>query len=407
MKNSTTAVFLAIIVLIILGYNYDIYHSKTPVEYVISTVEKFDDSPKGVFRRAWRLVKNNYVDKSYNNQDWNKWKNRYETNIETYMDAQVAIETMIESLDDPYTRYLTRSNFEEQDMNIDSKLKGVGVHITKIEGKVIIIAVLENSPAIRYGLREKDEIVKVDGISTKGISLSKVAELIRGEEGTLVKLTLLRDNQLLDINVKRGEIKIKTVKQKMLDNNIAYIRISSFISCETSKEFKNALAKSRDSDSLIIDVRGNYGGLLTNAVEITNMFLNKGTIVSIVDRNGRKQNLNANPVDFITHKPTVILIDEASASASEIFSGALQDHDRAILVGEKTFGKGRVQMILRLPDESGINLTVAKYLTPSGRDIDHKGVEPDYSVESEPFAYVEEEGDECLSKAVELLVKQI
>ncbi len=389
MKNPLITFFLALTAFTLLGYSF-------------ANVEKMDTSPKGVFNAAWRMVKNNYVDETCNHQDWEKWKKRYENSIETYRDSHVAIETMLESLDDPYTKFLSVRDFKEQDMNMDARLKGIGVHITKTDGKVIIISVIENSPARKYGLKPKDEIIKVDSTPTKGLPLGKVADLIRGEEGSSVKITVLRDDNLLDKSIIREEIRIKTVKYKMLDKNIAYIKISSFISFDTTNEFKNALRAVNDAHSLIIDVRGNYGGLLTNAIEVTNAFLDKGNIVSIVDRAGNKKNFSAKPYNFVTHKPVIVLIDEASASASEIFSGALQDYERAELVGEKTFGKGKVQMVLRLPDDSGINLTIAKYLTPSGRDIEQKGIEPDYKVPTSPEGFIKGE-DVCLSKAVEIL----
>jgi len=358
-----------------------------------------------VFRRAWRLVKNNYLDETCNHQDWDRWKSRYESRIETYRDSHLAIETMLASLNDPYSRFLSVEEFSEQGMNMDAKLKGIGVHITEQEGKVIIISVIDDTPAQKYGLKAKDEILKIDSASVKGISLNKVAELIRGEEGSTVKLTILRDEQVMTKNIVREEIKLKTVKHRMLEDKIGYIRISSFISFETADEFEEALAELKDAVGFIIDVRGNYGGLLTNAIYISNMFLPEGTIVSIVGRNDEREDLSARYSDFITKKPVIILIDEASASASEIFSGAMKDHGRANLVGEKTFGKGRVQMVLTLPDKSGINLTVAKYLTPSGLDIDHKGIEPDYEVESD-YEVVPEAEDRCLDKAVELLLKK-
>lgn len=342
------------------------------------------------------------MDKTCNHQDWQRWKERYEGKIETYADSHVAIQTMLSSLDDPYSRFLSEEEFSEQDMNMDARLKGIGVHITEIDGKVTIISVIEDTPAERFGLKAKDEIIKVGSKTVKGLSLSKVAELIRGKEGTAIGLTLMRDGKLITKDVTREEIKLKTVKHKMLDKNIAYIRITSFISFDTADEFKNALEKYKTADGYVVDVRGNYGGLLTNAIYISNMFIDEGNIVSVVDRDGRKQDFNARPYDFMTNKPAAVLIDETSASASEIFSGALKDYDRALLVGEKTFGKGRVQMVLKLPDESGINLTVAKYLTPSGQDIDHKGIEPDYEVDTEAANFIEGE-DVCLNKAVELL----
>ncbi len=405
-KKSIYAIFLTIIILILAGYTDNYYNSQTPVEYIISGLENFNKSPQGVFRKAWRIIKNNYVDDNHNHQDWNKWKNRYDTEIETHEDAKVAIETMLASLDDPYTRFLPKRAFEEQHRNIDSKLQGIGVHITEVDGDVVIVSVIDDTPAQKHELMEKDKILQVDGVSTKGISINDVADMVRGEVGSEVTLTIERDEKVLTKNIIREEIKIKTVRSKMLDNNIAYIRISSFISSDTADEFKKALEQTRKTDGIIVDVRGNYGGLLSNAVYITNMFLKSGNIVSIVYRNGNKDNYEADYSGFITQKPMVILIDEGSASASEIFSGAMKDHNKATLVGEKTFGKGRVQMISRLPDDSGINFTIAKYLTPSGTDIDHKGIEPDYEVEYNKNSFMEEE-DIQLDKAIEVLLGKL
>lgn len=394
--------------LLAINYLYLIVKKQTIIDYTITSMQNLDKSPKGVFNQAWRMIKNNYVDKSLNHQDWKRWKKRYEDNIETYDDAHLAIQTMIESLDDPYTRFLSREEFKEQGMNIDSKLQGIGVHITEIAGRIFIISIIEESPAQKYGLKEKDEILKVNGDSVKGLSLSKVAELIRGEKGTSVKLSLLRDDKTITKYVTRDEIKIKTVKTKKLENNITYIKITSFISLETASEFKKALSEAKDASGVIIDVRGNYGGLLTNAIYISNMFLEQGNIVSIVNRNGEKDNFDAQSDYYMTKKPAIVLVDEASASASEIFSGALKDNHRAKLVGERTFGKGKVQMIQKLVDDSGINITVAKYLTPAGIDIDHKGVKPDYFVKTDSQDYFKSHKEDlCLSKAIELLNNKI
>ncbi len=414
-KKAVYSTLLAIVILLLLGYSYDYYNSRTPVEYVISTIEKFNKSPQSVFVRAWRIIKNNYVDNTYNNQDWEKWKNRYESEIKTREDFKVATKSMLASLNDPYTRFLPREEFEEQNRNIDSKLQGIGVHITEKDGEIIIVSVIEGTPAQKYGIKSKDKILKVDGTSTKGLSLPDVAEMVRGESGSEVVLTVQRGKNVLTKSIIREEIKIKTVKFKMFDKNIAYIRILSFISTNTADEVRDALGKIGDSKGVIVDVRGNYGGLLSNAVYISNMFIKSGTIVSIVDRDGNKQDYDAKPGLFLVSKPVVILVDESSASASEIFSGAMKDHKKAFLVGEKTYGKGRVQMISRLPNGSGINFTVAKYLTPLGTDIDHKGIEPDYIVEVDGNGFSEEadgktyseKDDLQLNKAVEVLLEQI
>ncbi|HSA06812.1 MAG TPA: S41 family peptidase [Candidatus Gastranaerophilales bacterium] len=409
MKNIKKSIYIAVLAIIILigaGYYQDRYKSRSVAEYIVSTAENYDKTPQGVYNKAWRIIKNNFVDESYNNQDWKKWKTRYKAQIKTDEDLRVATESMLASLNDPYTRFLPKDDFEEQHRNIDSRLRGIGVHITEADGNIIVVSVIEDTPAKKYGLKQKDQILKVDKISTKGLPLKDVAELIRGEEGSVVVLTILRDEKTIVKKIAREEIKIKTVKYEMLDKNIAYIRILSFISNDTHNEFKKALYATKSSDGIIVDVRGNFGGLLTNAVYITNMFLKTGNIVSIVDKDENKQDYPADLSMFITQKPVVILTDESSASASEIFSGAMKDHKKAVLVGKKTFGKGRVQMVTELPDGSGVNFTIAKYLTPSGIDIEHKGIEPDYEVD---YKGNEEspEKDTQLKKAIEVLLGEI
>ena len=179
----------------------------------------------------------------------------------------------------------------------------------------------------------------------------------------------------------RKEIKIKTVKSSVIDKNIGYIQISSFIDSTTPNEFLEALEKTKDTQGLIIDLRGNTGGLLPNAVFIANLFIPKGNIVSIVGRNGYKYDINAQDTEFSIKKPTVVLVDGNSASASEILSGALKDYNKAKLLGTTTYGKGMVQKIIPMPNETGLNLTIAKYLTPKGTDINKKGITPDIQVE--------------------------
>lgn len=408
LQHPVYATLLAIIIVLLTGYAFafNMFYSVSPFEYIISIVEDFDHSPRGVFNKAWRIVKTSYLDNTLNKQDWRRWKRRYANKIETEEDLRVAADSMLASLDDPYTRYLPKDEYEEQHRTINSKMQGIGVHITEVDSKIIIVSVIEDTPAEKYGLKSKDEILKVESISTKGLLLKDVANIIRGEKGTFVTLTILRGNETLVKKIKREEIKIKTVKYKMLDNNIVYIRIVSFISSNTFNEFSRALYASRDASGLVVDVRGNYGGLLSNAVYISDIFMDEGNIVSTVNRKGIKTDFDAEPGSVLADIPIVVLVDEASASASEIFSGAMQDNKRAILVGERTFGKGLVQMVAVLPDGSGMNFTVAKYLTPSGRNINKKGIEPDYKVEYKETD-VENEEDTQLDKAVEILREEI
>lgn len=358
------------------------FYNKTDqsIQGIFSSVNNFRKSPQGIFLRAWKVIENEYLDDTYNHQDWDKWKDRYYDKIKTKEDAYVAIDTMLESLNDPYTRYLRPSDFQEQDRSIDAKLYGIGVHIANRYDRTIIVHVIDSTPAKAAGLKAGDVILKINGISTKGLDVKEVADKVRGKVGSKVSLQILRNKKLISKDILRKEINLKSVEYKMLDNKYAYIHILSFISNETSMETAQALEKTKNAKGIIIDLRGNYGGLLPNAVFIANMFIKKGSIVSIVDKTGYKETIDAEPFEIYTNKPVIVLINQASASASEILSGALKDHHRAVLVGERSFGKGLVQKIVSLPDGSGLNVTIAKYLTPKGTDINKKGIQPDYKV---------------------------
>lgn len=401
---STILVITLVFSLVAAKYNPE--NTKNPYEYVISSIENVSTTPDGVFDRSWRIIKNNYVDTTFNNQDWNRWLNRYDHEIKTKNDSYVAIDSMIESLNDPYSRFLRPEEFSEQDRSIDAKVFGIGVHIADFKGNAVIVNVIEDTPASKAGLMAGDRILKVNNLSAKGLSIKAIADAVRGKAGTKVSLTLLRNKKIIQKTILRKEIKIKSVKSKILDNKYAYIKISTFISSNMAFEVAEALNATKKAKGIIIDLRGNHGGLLPNAIMIANMFIEKGTIVSIIDRSGKKQAFSAEPERLITSKPVVVLINGESASASEILSGALKDHKRALLVGETTFGKGLVQRILKLPDGSGINLTIARYLTPNGTDIGHKGIKPDYKVVMTPREFFSGK-DNQLNKAKQILSAEI
>lgn len=359
------------------------YHKEfTRPDYETSSVLNNESvEPKKLFLKSWRLIKNKYYDSTMNGQDWSKWNKHYINQIKTKEDAYVAINSMLASLDDPYSKFLSEEEFSEQNTNIDAKIVGIGVNIMSIDGKVLIVSVVEDTPAFKAGIKAGDIILKVDRADVNGKSVSDVASLIRGEVGTIVNLELLRGKKKILKTIDREEIKIKNIKASVLDNNIGYIQIISFISADMTREFVDALSKTQNCEGLIIDLRGNTGGLMPNAVVIADMFLTQGHIVSVVDRNKQKSNIDAQSKPYAISKPVVLLIDEATASASEILSGALKDNQKAILVGKKTFGKGMIQRIYPMPNQTGMNLTIAKYLTPKGNDINKKGIKPDYEVD--------------------------
>ncbi len=370
----------------------------------------FAATPAELYDDVWKIVNKKYYDPTNNSQDWSKWRYRYANKLKTKEDAYVAIETMLASLNDPYTRFLDPKEFSEETQSIKGSLKGIGTQIGLRDGELVIIAPLEDSPAERAGLLADDRILEINGESTKGISVDAAADKIRGEKGTTVTLLIQRKgvpNKLY--SVVRDEIEVKSVSCKppfettQIPNDIQYIRLSSFISKNAAGEIESILNNSSGMKGFIIDLRSNPGGLLTNAIYISDMLLRGGVIVSTVDRDSYKSTTRAR-IQQVTDKPIVVLINKGSASASEILSGALKDNHRATIVGEQSFGKGLVQEINKLPDEAGMNITIQRYLTPSGADINKKGITPDVVIELTQED-VDAKKDVQLEKAVEILEK--
>ncbi len=368
----------------------------------------FAATPDQLYDEVWKIVNKKYYDPSNNSQDWAKWRYRYEHKLKTPEDAYVAIDTMLASLNDPYTRFLPPKEFSEETQSIKGSLKGIGTQIGIRDGNLVIIAPLEDSPAERAGLLADDQILEINGESTKGINIDAAADKIRGEKGTTVTLLIQRKgvpNKLYSI--VRDEIEIKSVSTKppveasVIPEDIQYIRLSSFISKNAASEIETILNSAENKKGIIIDLRSNPGGLLTNAIYISDMLLKGGVIVSTVDRDRYKSTTRAR-YNQVTQKPIVVLINKGSASASEILSGALKDNHRATIIGEQSFGKGLVQEINKLPDESGMNITIQRYLTPAGTDIHKKGITPDIVVELTK-ENVEAKDDVQLKKAIEVL----
>jgi carboxyl-terminal processing protease len=356
-------------------------------------------TPQSTYNRAFKLIKDQYYDQTFSGQDWNRWERRYNGKLKTSDESHKAIETMLASLGDPYTRFLDVDAFKDEKDQIEAHLYGVGMQLgMSPDHKVVVIAPIQDTPAYKAGMQPGDEITEVNHKIIKGQSLDQVVKQIRGPINTTVAITFLRKGPKKDevsrkeVNLKRAEIPIQAVvTQEILPGNIGYIRLDSFISNKAEKEMKDALQKLDKADGLILDLRNNPGGLLTNAIEIAKMFLNRGIIVSTIDADKYKQSQLQTGEAFYT-KPLVVIINHGSASASEILSGALRDNGRAELVGEKSFGKGLVQAINRLDDESGINVTIARYLTPNDTDIHKTGIIPDYKVELKADDYENNRG---------------
>lgn len=335
-----------------------------------------------LFDEAWYRAEDEYVDKSMNQQNWQRWKRDYRPLIHTYGDAYVAIDSMLTSLNDDYTRFLTPEQMTEQHLQIDAQLYGVGIQIMVKDSQLVVVSPLPDTPAEAAGLMPNDKIMKINDELTAGMTVREAADRIRGEEGTQVQLSLLRQGKPISVNLTRSRITVKSVySESVSDPDIGYVRLSTFISERASEEMRQVLDSLKDKKALILDLRGNYGGLLQNALTIADFFLTQGTIVQVVgQRHGLVRDTEADADADDVMQPMVVLMDGGSASASEILGGALKDHKRAWIIGDTSFGKGLVQKIVTLPHGAGMNITISRYLTPEGHDIHKKGIEPNERV---------------------------
>lgn len=345
-----------------------------------------------LYDTVWSRLKHDYLHADMNHQDWNRWRHKYDAMLHSSEDAYVAIDTMIASLGDPYTRFLTPKQVTEQSQSIAAELFGVGIQVSRRHGRIVIITPIDHSPAKRAGIMAGDIVLKVDNQPTDNLSVEETVSHIRGPKGTKVTITLLRKanpalgtkkDEKIIYTLLRDKISVQSIYTRKLPKHpdVGYVQITSFIAENTAEETLKALESLGNKRAYIIDLRENYGGLLSEAVNIADMFLSHGRILKVNERNPlHSRDLDAAPPIF-TDKPLVVLTNESSASSSEILAGALKDNQRAMLVGETTFGKGIVQRIETLPAQTGINITVAQYLTPNGTDIHHKGIEPNIKVE--------------------------
>ncbi len=347
----------------------------------------FRESPKELVDEVWQLIDRHYVDATFNQVDWAAVRMSYlDRSYGNREEAYDAIREMLEQLEDPYTRFMDPQEFRNMQIDTSGELTGVGIQISQDEetNDILVVAPIEDTPAFDVGVRARDVIVAIDEESTEGMDLNAAVTRIRGPVGSSVTLTIRRDDQLIDFVIERARIEIHPVRytyQSGDEGGIGYIRLTQF-SANAASEMRDAIQDLEKQDVIgyILDLRSNPGGLLYSSIDIARMWLEDGNIVSTVDRKGIVDEEAANN-RALTDLPLVVLVDGGSASASEILSGALQDNERAVLVGTQTFGKGLVQSVRSLPDGSGIAITVAKYLTPSGRDINKLGIVPDIMVE--------------------------
>jgi carboxyl-terminal processing protease len=312
--------------------------------------------------------------------------------VEPISDDQLleyAIEGMLNGLD-PHSVYLKGERYDDLNEGTTGAFSGLGMEVIMEDGFVKVVAPIDDTPAAEAGIRTGDLIIRMDGKTVTGLSLSEATERMRGKIGTKITITILRESEPdpFDVELTRAVVRLNSIKQKRLSDSISYIRVTQF-QMASAENFRKELKKLRESDGfegLILDLRNNPGGLLTSAISIADVFIDEGLIVSTKGRSATNdQEYKATPSDFIDGKPLVVLINGGSASASEIVAGALQDHGRALVLGTDSFGKGSVQTVLNIDDKEAIKLTTARYYTPSGRSIQASGITPDVIVEYREF----------------------
>ena len=338
----------------------------------------------------------------------NKINKEYVEEIDQSEAMDAAINGVLQSLD-PYSAYMSPESFENMQTETSGEFGGLGIEVSMEAGVVKVISPLDDSPAYEAGVKAGDYIVKINNIQVQGKTLNEAVEIMRGPVGSDIEITVRRKGvkKALVFNITRKIIKVRSVKSKIIDNNIGYIRLTAFNenSSNQIKKKINEFNKNENIEKFILDLRNNPGGLLSQAIKITDFFLSSGEIVST---KSRQENENrkwfAQAGDILNGETLVVLINNGSASASEIVAGALKDHKRAILVGENSYGKGSVQSIIPLRNKGAIRLTISKYYLPSGESISEVGVSPDIVVTEDNDNFrIDTDSDNQLTYAIKLL----
>jgi len=339
----------------------------------------------GVVEEAWGLIFRDYVDRD---------------RLDADVLSKGAIEGMVKALDDPYTSYIDAETYKVGMSGLEGEIEGIGAQVGIREEKLTIIAPIPNSPADKAGLKAEDVILEIDGVSTAEMSLVEAVLKIRGPKGTSVSLLIQHKDAAgpEEIKIVRETIELSSVALEM-KGNVAHLQITHF-SRRTATELQATLQEMEQAGAkdIIVDLRGNPGGILDAVVEVASYFLKDGVVVKVVDNGGGETFLNVKPREIVTALPMVVLVDGASASGSEVLAGALQDHGRATVAGNQTFGKGSVNVPRELQDGSGLYITTARWLTPNGRLIEGEGIKPDIELELE--------GDEAVQWAIEYLASK-
>ncbi|MCL0063701.1 S41 family peptidase [Dehalococcoidia bacterium] len=358
----------------------------------VPLIPQNDAPPQGLelVEEVWQLIQRDFVDSEA--LDHNRL-------------AEGAVRGLIEALDDPYTSYLTPQQYELSITRLKGEFSGIGATITIEEGQLTVVAPIAGSPAEQAGIRPGDKILKVDGKPTAGMTLHEAALRIRGPQGTKVSLLVLHPDEDIprEIKITRAEIKLPSVEWEMLPDNIAHIRVSNFTE-RTDSEFASALSDimAHGATGIVLDLRSNPGGLLDAAVKVASQFLEEGIVVYALDNKRERTDWPVQDGGMAPDIPLAVLVNSHTASAGEVVAGALQDHNRGLIIGVRTRGKGSMNRVHRLSNGGALYITFARWFTPDGRQIDREGIAPDIELELTPED-IENNRDPQLDRAIEYL----
>lgn len=358
-------------------------------------------APQRLFINAWRITKNSYVDETLNNQDWSKWRIRYIKHIKTIEDANIAINSMLASLNDQYSKFLQSDLFSKQKIIIDSQITGIGVLFNKSGENIVINHIMDNSPAQTADIKPGDVIISINGEKTNGLEIKNVINNIEASGNKEIDITIKRGNILINKKLKRKAIPIKTMEYKITKDNIGIITLENIMGGKAVSDFKNIIIETNNTKGIIIDLRNNYGGVLANAIQMANYMMDQGKIVSIQSRINTKYQIYSDGEKIFKNKPVVILINKNTASAAEILAGTLKDNLNAILIGEKSYGKNSIQQVIPMANSTGLILTTDKYILPNGNDIYRRGLTPDITIKQDTI--FTQKNDKQLREAKKLI----
>lgn len=377
-------VIICTIVILVLIIVFEIFLApriSIRTDFISKTVSKIfvrqNISSQRLFINAWRTAKNNYADSSMNHQNWNRWRTKYLKHIKTAADADIAINTMLLSLNDPYTRFLRSELFAEQQAVMDAKMTGIGIIFNKSGDNIVINQVLENSPAEEADIKPGDTIISIDGRKTDAQTAASLISDIKNGSSKTVEIILKRNDVIVSKKLKKKEFPVKTMDYKITDDNIGIIKLSSFMGSDAVLNFIDILVKTNKTKAVILDLRNNFGGIAANAFETANYMMDYAEIAGIKSGSGRIYHIYSADERIFTKKPVIILINRRTASAAEILAGALKTQENAVLIGENSYGKNSIQQVIPMHNKSGLIITTDRYILPDGSDIYNTGLKPD------------------------------